>query len=136
MLKVAQAKACYNNQEMINLNLKAMTTPRRMMPVEQINLLVATTLGYSMVYNDITNTNFSELQVLSLTKNGKGVVEKNSSEQEQTFQCTTASCLVELTRPTGPPQQLLSGLGDGGVSELGMGLPSEQEYDGNHTESQ
>ena len=61
MLKVAQAKACYNNQEMINLNLKAMTTPRRMMPVEQINLLVATTLGYSMVYNDITNTNFGEL---------------------------------------------------------------------------
>ena len=82
MLKLAQAKACYNNQEMVNLNLKAMTTPRRMMPVEQINLLVATSLGYSMVYNDITNTNFSELQVLSLTKNGKSVVESNTSEQE------------------------------------------------------
>lgn len=72
MLKLAQAKA-------MNLNLRAMTTPRKQL-VEQINLLVSSTLGYSMVYSDIVNTNYNEVQVLS--QHSKDTIEKSGTADE------------------------------------------------------
>ena len=56
-----------------------------------------------MVYTDIINSHYDEMQVLSTTKNGKDIIEKSPSANEENIpdHYLTASNLVELTRPGG-----------------------------------
>ena len=55
-----------------------------------------------MVYTDIINSHYDDLQVLSTTKNGIDIVEKSPSVEENIpDHYLTASNLVELTRPGG-----------------------------------